>query len=137
MWKVQSRTHIMDELAFGLRHGGQNLYPLVRRHEPALSRHRHVSCFSLGAQVKPQKHTYSAKVFSTSSTNFPLCLVKDTSSSEYVTLRFVLCVSGLMPSASARRVLRFAISHSFVQRGVRAASRPAELEAHLPHSTGC
>jgi len=31
---VQSRTHIVDELAFRLGHGGQNLYPLVRRHEP-------------------------------------------------------------------------------------------------------
>jgi hypothetical protein len=33
---VQSRTHIVDELAFGLGHGGQNLYPLVRRHEPVV-----------------------------------------------------------------------------------------------------
>lgn len=34
--KVQSVTHIVDELAFGLGHGGKNMYPLVRRHEPAI-----------------------------------------------------------------------------------------------------
>ena len=32
--KVRNRTHIMNKLAFRLRHGGQNLYPLVRRREP-------------------------------------------------------------------------------------------------------
>lgn len=30
----RSVTHIVDELAFGLGHGGKNLYPLVGRHEP-------------------------------------------------------------------------------------------------------
>ena len=81
--------------------------------------------------------TYSSKVFSTSSTNFPLCLLKATSSSEYKTLWFVLCMSGLIPSASARRALRFAISHSFVQRGTKEASRPAVLEVLRPHNTDC
>ena len=97
-------------------------------------------CFETCQVVLPlgaQSSTYSAKVFSTSSTNFPLCLAKATSSSEYTTLRFGLCVSGLMPSASARRALRFAISHSFVQCGVRAAARPAGLETLRPHSTDC
>src|SRR5216684_3675159 len=86
--------------------------------------------------------TYSAKVFSTSSTNFPLCLAKATSSSEYTMLRFVLCMSGLMPSASARRAFRFAISHSFVQCGPREVSRSAELEVlrsqhGLPDASTC
>lgn len=36
VWKVRRESHIMDELAFGLGHRGQNLYTLVRRHEPML-----------------------------------------------------------------------------------------------------
>ena len=49
---VQSTTHIVDELAFGLGHGGKNLYPLVRRHEPALSR-----CVSLASSQTVSRHT--------------------------------------------------------------------------------
>jgi len=36
VWEVWRETHIVHELAFGLRHGGQNLHTLVRRHEPRL-----------------------------------------------------------------------------------------------------
>jgi hypothetical protein len=36
VWKVWRETHIVDEVAFGLGHRRQNLYTLVRRHEPML-----------------------------------------------------------------------------------------------------
>lgn len=36
VWKVWRETHIVDEAAFGFGHRGQNLYTLVRRHEPML-----------------------------------------------------------------------------------------------------
>jgi len=36
VWKVWGETHVLDELAFGLGHRGQNLYTLVRRYEPML-----------------------------------------------------------------------------------------------------
>ena len=55
--KVQSETHIVDKLAFGLGHGGQNLNPLVGGHEPALS--GNVSCPATARDVKVKGHILS------------------------------------------------------------------------------
>jgi hypothetical protein len=46
-------------------------------------------------------------------------------------------MSELMPDVTARRALRFAISHSFVQCGPEEALPTTELEVLRPHSTGC
>lgn len=130
-YKIEKSTYVVDEFPSFLRHMRKDLSPFFRREETGRPQVR-------GQSLKAKTKTHSAKALSTMGRNLLFALAKATTSSLYVAVADALfCVSGLMPRASAKRALRFAIWQS-VEHLISACvlSDPREVTL-LPQCTGC
>ena len=117
------------------RHVREDLCSLLRGDEASKAR------LSAAVPFRVREATYSEKLFSTTPQNLALARAYATRSSGYTTSAFAPARSpalpGEIPSASARRALRFATAHSLEHLICAAPSRPAGLPVLLPHGDDC